>query len=103
LVQVNSLVQDSGAAALLDQLCGDGPPGTSECLGDVVTRLVHLRDQLIAARRANTPRGEELRRINAILSLVFGIEYPMGGRQWTRLCEARDALKDMLRRQQLTG
>ena len=102
MVQVNSLVQDGGAAilALLDQLCGDGPPRTSECLGEVVTRLVHLRDHLIAARRANTPCGEELRRTNAILSSVFGIEYPIGGHQWTRVCEARDALKDMLRGQQ---
>jgi hypothetical protein len=102
MVPVNSLVQDVGAEALalLDQLCRDDPPGTNECLGEVITRLVHLRDQLIAARRTDMPCSEELRRTDAILSSVFGIEFPVGGPQWTRVCEARDALKYMLRGQQ---
>ena len=100
--EVNSLVQESGGAvlALLEQLCGDDPRRINESLGEVVTGLVRVRDQLIAARRAGSPCGDELRRTNAILSSVFGIEYPIGGHQWTRVCEARDALKDMLRGQQ---
>jgi len=49
------------------------------------------------------PCGEELRRTNAILSSVFGIEYPIGGHQWTRVCEARNALKDMLHGQRAPG
>jgi hypothetical protein len=101
LGEVNSLVQESGGAvlALLEQLCGDDPRRINESLGEVVTGLVRVRDQLIAARRAGTPCGEELRRTNAILSSVFGIEFPIAGRQLTRVFEARDALKDMLRRQ----
>jgi hypothetical protein len=97
--QVNTLVQESGGAvlALLDQLCGEDPPRTNEPLGEVVTRLVQLRDQLIAGRRTDATCSEELLRTNAILSSVFGIEFPIGGRQRTRVCEARDALKDMLR------
>jgi hypothetical protein len=105
LGQVNSLVQESGGAvlALLEQLCGDDPPRTNECLGEVVSGLVRVRDQLIAARRAGAPCSEELRRTNAILSSVFGIEFPISGRQWTRVCEARNALKDMLHGQRAPG
>jgi hypothetical protein len=101
LGEVNSLVQESGGAvlALLEQLCGDDPRRINESLGEVVTGLVRVRDQLIAARRAGSPCGDELRRTNAILSSVFGIEFPIAGRQLTRVFEARDALKDMLRRQ----
>jgi hypothetical protein len=44
-----------------------------------------------------------LRRTNAILSSVFGIEFPISGRQWTRVCEARNALKDMLHGQRAPG
>jgi hypothetical protein len=62
-----------------------------------------VRDQLIAARRAGAPCSEELRRTNAILSSVFGIEFPISGRQWTRVCEARNALKDMLHGQRAPG
>jgi hypothetical protein len=101
VVQVHSLIQDSGAAvlALLDRLCGDDPPRTNECAGEVVTRLVHLRNQLIDARRANIPCDEELYRTNAILSSVFGVEFPISGLQRRRIREARDALKEMLRKE----
>ena len=96
LGQGNTLFQESGGAvlALLEQLCGDDPARTDERLGEIVSRLVHMRDQLIAARRTGAPCSEELRRTNAILSSVFGIEFPVAGRQWTRVIEARGAVSD---------
>jgi hypothetical protein len=102
LGQVNPLVQESGGSilGLLERLCRDGTPRTEDSVGKVVSRLVHLRDQLIAAQRAGTAFSDELRRTNAIISLLFGIEFRIDGWQWERVVEARDALKDMLRGQQ---
>ena len=100
--QVSPLVQESGGAilALLERLCRDGTPRTEDSIRKVVSRLVHLRDQLIAAQRADTAGSDELRRTNAIISSLFGIEFRIDGWQWARVVEARDALKDMLRGQQ---
>jgi hypothetical protein len=102
LAEVNPLVQESGGPilALLERLCRDGAPRTEESVGKVVSRLVHLRDQLIAAQRAGTACRDELRRTNAIISSLFGIEFRIDGWQWARAVEARDAFKDMLRGQQ---
>jgi hypothetical protein len=36
-----------------------------------------------------------LRRINSILSTIFGTEYPLGGLQWKRVNEAKDALASL--------
>jgi hypothetical protein len=101
LDQVNPLVQESGGAILilLERLCLDDTPRTEECVVKVVGRLVHLRDQLIAAQRAGMACSDELRRTNAIISSLFGVEFRIDGWQWARVVEARDALKAMLREQ----
>jgi hypothetical protein len=44
--------------------------------------------------------GAQLCLTNAILSSVFGLEFPIGEAQWPRILETHDALKDMLREQQ---
>ena len=100
--QVNPLVQESGGTILilLERLCLDSTPRTEECVGNVISRLVHLRDQLIAAQRAGTACSDELRRTNAIISSLFGVEFRIDGWQSARVVEARDALKDMLRGRQ---
>ena len=69
-------------------------------LVEAVGQLVCLRDQLIAAQRASVPCGAQLSHTNAILSTLVGIEFPASGVQLTRVCGARDALKDMLREKQ---
>jgi hypothetical protein len=53
-----------------------------------------------AMQRTDGPCGARLCLTNAILSSVFGLEFPIGEAQWPRIREARDALKDMLREQQ---
>jgi hypothetical protein len=102
LDQVDSVIQERGGTALaaLERLSDRNSAPMDGSLREAVAQLVRLRDQLIAARRAGVPCGAPLSRTNAILSTLVGIEVPTGGAQWTRVCEALDALKDMLRRPQ---
>jgi hypothetical protein len=102
LDQVDSVIQERGGTALaaLERLSDRNSAQMDGSLREAVAQLVRLRDQLIAARRAGVPCGAPLSRTNAILSTLVGIEFPTGGAQWTRVCGARDALKDMLREKQ---
>jgi hypothetical protein len=74
----------------LDALSAADPEVNSK-LADVVRRFVAMRDELIAAQRAGAACGEELSRVNAILSSIFGMEFPSEGLQWQRVCDTRDA------------
>jgi hypothetical protein len=82
--------------AAFNQLSLEEGPRTGREIADIVQQLVHVRDELIAAQRAGTPCGEWLQRVNAIISTIFGTEFPVGGLQWKRVCEAREALKKMI-------
>lgn len=82
--------------AAFNQLSLEDGPRTGRELGDVVQQLVRIRDELILAKRGGAPCGEGLNRINAILSTIFGTEFPVDGLPWKRVCEARNALKEMV-------
>lgn len=58
----------------------------------VERQVVAWRDGLIADLRAGEDVAEPLRQANAILSLIVGCEYPVGGIQWKLLEQAREAL-----------
>jgi hypothetical protein len=61
--------------------------------------LVRLRDALINERRAGkgTPGHEErLRRVNAVLSMVVGGEYPLVGVRKERIKNARNEVEELL-------
>ncbi|MBO0798281.1 MAG: hypothetical protein J2P31_05615 [Blastocatellia bacterium] len=100
--QVDSVIQERGGTALaaLERLSDRNSAQTDGSLREAIGQLVRLRDQLIAARRASVSCSAQLCRANAILSTLVGIEFPAGVAQWTRVCEACDALKDMLRQKQ---
>jgi hypothetical protein len=99
LDKVNSVIQEEGGTALavLERLCDRNSTQMDGSLREAVSQLVRLRDQLIDARRAGAPCDAQLCRTNAILSTLVELEFPTGDAQWTRVCEARDALKSMLR------
>ncbi|MGH6681494.1 MAG: hypothetical protein ACREDL_21765 [Bradyrhizobium sp.] len=63
-----------------------------------VERLVGMRDALITARREGQSCDEWVRRTNAVLSSIFGTEFPLGGLQWKRVTETREALSELLQR-----
>ena len=100
--QIDSVILERGrkAEAELERLSDGNSPQSNGSLKEAVGEIVRLRDQLIVAKRGGALCGEELYRTNAILSSVFGLEFPISEAQWTRICEARDALKDMLCRRQ---
>jgi hypothetical protein len=109
------MIEEVGAAALaaLDRALDDRPDKIYDDLSQAMRVLVRLRNQLIAERRSSgqragpTPRGgaargpqtdDRLERVNAILSVVSGGEYPLQGVRRERIEQARDALAQLLKR-----
>ena len=88
------------------QLCGDAirllsdaldkPPAELKAEVDVAERaVVAIRDALIERlRTAPTDRARSnLERVNVALSLIVGLEYPMGGLDRSMLEQARSILQ----------
>ena len=78
----------------LEHLPRHDSPENRLALVEIIRDIVIVRDQLISARRRGEGCEDNLQEINAVLSAVFGIEYPVNGLQWKRLTEARTALKN---------
>jgi hypothetical protein len=91
--------QAQGAEARLERIIAEDPEPLSEAFSDVVRRLVRLRDELIDHRRRGVMDEvppDWLDRTNAVLSLLVGAEYPVKAFHWDNICQARDALREML-------
>ena len=80
----------------LDHALEDRPDKVYDDMQHAVRSLVRLRDALIAARRETGGADDKLRRCNAVLSLVFGGEYPLQGVRRERLEKAREAVAELL-------
>lgn len=89
------------AMAAINQLDTADIKEAKKRLALALERLVSMRDALIKARREGKSCDEWLRRSNAILSSIFGTEFPLGGLQWKRVTETRDALSKLLQRPQV--
>lgn len=79
------------AVDALDRALRDRPQQLYDDISDAVRCLVRFRDGLID-QQSNEPADDRLRRVNALLSLVVGGEYPVQGLSRDRLEKARDAL-----------
>jgi len=93
------MTEDAGAAALaaLDHALADRPDKIYGDLANAVRALVRLRDELIAERRDGRHAGAaRLERVNAILSVVSGGEYPLEGVRRERIEQAREELAGLL-------
>jgi hypothetical protein len=90
-----------GEAALkeLDWLQKQANIEMKKTLQQVMQHLVDMRNELIeaSARRGGPAFDDRLTAINAILSCLFGIEFPHSGLQWRRICESREALRNLLK------
>lgn len=97
MADARALVRDHGeaASALLDQLSPSDPEGNRK-LSEITRHFGLMRDDLILAQRAGEDCREPLARINAIISAMFGLEFPSSGLQWQRVCETRDGLRLLL-------
>lgn len=82
---------DAALAAMDRALC-DQPDVVYEDLVEAVRRLIGLRDQLIEERRRGALAGDQLDRLNAVLSLVVAAEYPLEGERRERVEAARREL-----------
>lgn len=96
------MTRDAGAAALagLDRALDERPEKIYDDLAQAVRCLVRLRDELIAARRRDgrTAGDDRLERLNAVLSVVSGGEYPLQGVRRERIEQAREELARLLGR-----
>lgn len=80
--------------ARLDALPDSRPVQTmKQNLDEALVWLVQMRDDLIEAQRAGHDVSNWLPSVNAILSTLFGTEYPVGGLKVKRIEEAREALR----------
>ena len=82
----------------LDSVHSDGSSLTTKrCLDSAMRQLIAARGALIAAHNEGWSSDGLLARTNAILSSLFGTEFPKDGLQWKRVCESREALRDLLK------
>jgi hypothetical protein len=65
---------------------------------DAERAVVRLRDELIERWRSEPqePTGRALEQVNVALSLIVGLEYPMGGIERKLLEDAHHALQSAL-------
>lgn len=84
------------AMAAIRQLDHDDIDLVKQQLNVALMQLIAMRDALIAARRAGGPCDEWLSRTNAIISVLFGTEYPLAGLKQQRVTETREALERLL-------
>lgn len=98
MTDVRQTIKEMGqpALAVLDRIDVEQQSAADPEVNEAVEQLVRLRDALIERHRAGEDCGEWLGRTNAVLSGIFGVEYPVGGIQWQRIVETRDDLRHML-------
>ena len=98
MTDVHSIIREQGGAvfAALDALAPADADADAR-VTQAMRQLVTVRDLLLVARRQEIDCADELARVNAIVSFLFGVESPSDGVQWKRVCEARDALRVLVR------
>jgi hypothetical protein len=87
-----------GIAALkgLNELPGSDNSTTRKKLAEIMRHLVRMRDGLIAQRHGSAEIEHLLMRTNAIISSLFGTEFPVSGFNKRRIDETRTALETLL-------
>lgn len=81
----------------IDEALAKKPKKDGRALTEATTLLCIYRDSLIeAARSGRPPDRARLSHINAILSVVAGVHFPLGDAPWGELEKARGWLSDLL-------
>jgi type II secretory pathway component PulM len=81
----------------IDEALSLKPKKDGHVLTAAACRLAVYRDALIEASRSGHPRDRErLSHLNAILSVVVGVHYPLSDPPWEELEKARAWLADLL-------
>lgn len=90
--------REHGAKALaaMDRVIEDRPQSVQPACLEMTNALVRLRDALIERHRDGRNVSRHLAHTNAVISLVFSIQYPLEGVPGEKLKEARDALAKLI-------
>jgi hypothetical protein len=81
----------------IDAALAKKPKKDDRALIEATGLLGLYRDSLIEASRSSRPQDRErLSHINAILSVVAGVHFPLGEAPWAELEKARGWLSDLL-------
>ena len=90
----------SGEAALgaLDRLLADRPDRVSHDFSAAMRCLTDFREHMLGhARREDTTQARErLARLNAVISVFYGGQFPIGAVPWKHLEKARDGFAALL-------
>jgi hypothetical protein len=97
---LNDRARQSGAKALaaIDRVVEERPQSAQPLCLAVTEAVVRLRDELIAEQRraGGSDVSRHLKHTNALLSLVFSIQYPLEGVHSEKLTQARDELAKLM-------
>ncbi|WP_431271816.1 hypothetical protein [Dankookia sp. P2] len=89
--------QAAGAALRrLDRLLAERPHEVHEDLSEAVRGIVCIRDDLIQRVRADGDGKDQLDRVNQLVSIAVGAEFPVTGLHWERVEKTRDGLRALL-------
>lgn len=72
------------------------PGNDKKKLAEIMQQLLQMRDGLIAQRCAGANYDHWLRQANAVVSSLFGTEFPLSGFNKMRIEETRTALEKLL-------
>lgn len=95
---------EAGRAALrqIDAVLEKRPDKDDKALTEAMMSLVEMRDALIAGQvspSAPSAARQRLDHLNAIISVVAGVHFPLGDPPWPELEKARDWLAALTARQ----
>lgn len=89
------------ALAALDKTLSRKPERDDHMLTEAAMELTKFRDAIIAEQRRGGIRSADERRhlahLNAVLSVVLGVHFPLGETPWDELGKARGWLADLVK------
>lgn len=92
-------MSDCGQAALaaIDDALAKQPDPSTHDFAQAVEALTVLREELIRRYRAAPGLRGCLDRLNSVISVVVGSEYPLPSVRWDRVAKARDVLAEVVK------
>lgn len=87
------------ALAAIDQVLADRPQKNSHDFSQALERLNAFRNDMIRHQRSVEPDARDLdqrHRLNGVISVIVGGEYPVGPLPWEAVEKARAAFAELL-------
>lgn len=87
------------ALAAIDKLLGNQPEKNGHDFSTAVACLAAFRDEVVARHRrddVSSADRERLSRLNGIISIIVGGQYPIGSVPWSHVEMVRHDLADLI-------